>query len=230
MLDRPGLGELRARLIANLDTHSELEFKSMRSKLGLKKPKGCETEYQFNLEAGGEKKIKGNATGAELRKVLGNDLDRLAPEQLCGIIDDLIAYEKRDALEQRLSARYAIRPEQAADLADVTLEDGYAALSREAIRKLLPSMEKGIRFATAKKLVYGEYASRNELKELLPPVLQAVPQLRNPVRPRPDGASQSRQCAGSGVRQAGTGPRRIGPRLEAIGQTARGNLEAKPSE
>ena len=86
------------RLITNLETHAELEFKSMRSSSDLKKPKGCEGDFQFNLEAGGEKKIKGNATGAKLRNVLGDDLDKLPPAKLSGIIEDLIAYEKKECL------------------------------------------------------------------------------------------------------------------------------------
>ena len=64
----PQYAELRAKLIGFLDTHAEVEFKSLRSKLGLKKPKGSETDYPFNLEAGGEKKIKGNATTRKLSR------------------------------------------------------------------------------------------------------------------------------------------------------------------
>ena len=50
------------KLIDLLETHAEVEFNSLRSKLGLKKPKGSDTDYTFNLEAGGEKRLKGNTT------------------------------------------------------------------------------------------------------------------------------------------------------------------------
>ena len=38
-----------------------------------------------------------------------------------------------------------------------------------------------MRFAAARKEVYGEYAGRKGLRDFLPPVLEAVPDLRNPV-------------------------------------------------
>jgi CRISPR-associated endonuclease Csn1 len=197
----PQHAELRTRLIDILETHAEVEFKSMRSKLGLKKPKGSDTDYDFNLEAGGEKKIKGNATGAKLRKVLGDDYDKLTQDQLSAIIDDLIAYEKKEPLARRLTARYGIKSQLADDLADVTLEDGYASLSREAMRKLLPLMEKGVRFATAKNEAYSEYVGSKELRAVLPPVLEVVPQLRNPVVLR--GLTELRKVANALIRAYG---------------------------
>ena len=64
-------------LLDALETHAELTFDRMRTILGLKTPKGSETKYTFNLEAGGEKKLKGNATAFRLRKVLGDHYDKL---------------------------------------------------------------------------------------------------------------------------------------------------------
>lgn len=220
----PEHADLRARLIDFLETHAEVEFKSMRSKLGLKKPKGSETDYDFNLEAGGEKKIKGNATGAKLRKVLHDDYDKLTQEQLSAIIDDLLAYEKKTALADRLMNRHGLSQAHACDLAGVKpnaakrtssdcgfeeddsatgviLEDGYASLSREAMRKLLPLMEKGVRFATAKQKAYGDYVGSKELRDVLPPVLETVPQLRNPVVLR--GLTELRKVANALIRAYG---------------------------
>ena len=81
----------------------------------MKKPKGSDIDYQFNLEAGGEKKLKGNGTATRLRKVLGGDYEKLSGEQLAGLVDDLIAYEKKDALARRLVTRYGIAPQRAED-------------------------------------------------------------------------------------------------------------------
>ncbi len=173
--------EQRSKLIEALETHAERTFDQVRTIVGLKTPRGSDAKYTFNLEAGGEKKLKGNATNTKLRKVLDDDYDKFTPDQLARIIDDLLAYEKPDALARRLVKLYGITPDKAAQLADVMLEDGYASLSREALRKLLPLMEQGKRFATAKKEVYGEYAGRKGLRDFLPPVLDAVPDLRNPV-------------------------------------------------
>ena len=205
-LIEPSHRDLRQKLIELLDTHAEVEFKSLRSKLGLKKPKGSDKDFTFNLEAGGEKRLKGNATAVKLRKILGDDYEKLSSEQLVGVVEDLLEYEKPDALARRLTNRYGIAPTKADDLADITLEPNYASLSREAMRKLLPLMEKGLRFAEAKKEVYGTNAGRLGLREFLSPVLDAVPQLRNPVVCR--GLTELRKVVNALIREYGK-PHRI---------------------
>ena len=68
---------------------------------------------------------------------------------------------------------------------------------------MLPLMEEGLRFATARKRIYGDYAGSGAQSDLLPPVLEAVPQLRNPVVcPGPDRTAQGRQRPDPPVRQA----------------------------
>ena len=135
----PKHAPLRAQLIDLLDTHAEIEFKSLRSKLGLKKPRGSDVDYSFNLEAGGEKRLKGNATAVKLRKFLGNEYERLSATQLTNIVEDLLEYENKDALARRLAKCYGIAQAKANELAEVTLEPNYSSLSREAMRKLLPA-------------------------------------------------------------------------------------------
>ena len=66
-------------LIEALETRAELTFDRIRSICGLKPPRGSEVKATFNLEAGGEKKLKGNSTASRLRAVLGDDFDKLAP-------------------------------------------------------------------------------------------------------------------------------------------------------
>jgi len=207
----PKHADLRDKLIELLDTQKEVAFSSLPTKLGLwakfgmKKPKKADKDkdfdFSFNLEAGGEKKLKGNATAVKLREVLGDDYDRLSPEQLAEIVEDLLEYEKPDALAKRLTKRYGVAPAKAEALADVTLEPNYASLSREAMRKLLPLMEQGVSFATARKQIYGEYAGRLAIHELLPPVLEAVPALRNPVVCR--GLTELRKVVNALIRQYG---------------------------
>ena len=200
-LTDPAHAGLRESLLKLLENNVEVEFKTLRSKLGLKKPKGCETDYGFNLEAGGEKRLKGNVTASKLRRVLGDQYGELSQEQLGGIVDDLIAYEKKDALARRLVARYGVSPEKAEDLADVTLEDGHASLSREALIKVLPLMEEGVRFATARDRVYSGHARNGAQRDCLPPVLEAVPQLRNPVVRR--GLTELRKVVNALIREYG---------------------------
>ncbi|MCE5268630.1 MAG: type II CRISPR RNA-guided endonuclease Cas9 [Planctomycetaceae bacterium] len=194
---------LRAKLIELLDNQVQVEFKSLRSKLGLKKPAGTDAEYRFNLEAGGEKKLKGNATAFKLRKVLGNDFDRLTPAQVACIVEDLLEYEKEDKLAERLTRNYGVGPDTAAQLATVTLEDGYASLSREAMQKLLPLLESGRRIATmsyAERRELFPGMTRSEVCALLPPVLD-VSNMRNPVVCR--GLTELRKVVNALIRQYG---------------------------
>jgi CRISPR-associated endonuclease Csn1 len=200
-LNAPEHAGLRQKTIDLLESRTEIEFKSLRSKLGLKKPKGGDTDYSFNLEAGGEKKLKGNGTAVKLKKVLGDNYNKFPPDQLASIVQDLWEYENREALSVRLTRRYGIPKETADQLADIVLEPNYASLSREAIQKLLPLMEKGISFATAKKQVYGDYAGKLAVRDLLPPVLDAVPELRNPVVCR--GLTEMRKVVNALIRQYG---------------------------
>ena len=82
-------------------------------------------------------------------------------------------------------------------------------------------MEEGLRFATARDRVYGDRAGSGAQRDRLPPVLEAVPQLRNPVVPGPDGATKGRQCDYPRVRQARRRPHRARSGPEAITRQAR---------
>ena len=84
---------------------------------------------------------------------------------------------------------------------NVALEDGYASLSREALVKVLPLMEEGLRFATARDRVYGDRAGSGAQRDRLPPVLEAVPQLRNPVVRR--GLTELRKVVNAIIREYG---------------------------
>ena len=74
--------------------------------------------------------------------------EKLSPDHLGEIVDDLIEYENPVALAARLVTRYQITPEKAEALTDVTLEDGYMSFSRKAISKLLPLLDAGHCLAT----------------------------------------------------------------------------------
>lgn len=200
-LNEPQYSHLRTKIIELLDSQGELTFRGMLSKLGLKKPKGSDVGYKVNLEEGGEKKLKGNATAVKLRKILEEVYDRFSLDELAEIVDDLLEYDKHDALIRRLNKRYGIPDEKAEALSHITLEDGYASLSRKALGKLLPLMEQGERFATARKEVYGDATGVTVRYDFLPPVLDAFSQLRNPVVCR--GLTELRKVVNAFIRQYG---------------------------
>ena len=58
----------RDELAEAFETHQEMTFGGIRKLLGLEKPKAAEHGYEFNLEAGGEKKLIGNRTAAVMAK------------------------------------------------------------------------------------------------------------------------------------------------------------------
>ena len=201
-------GEQRQKLIDLMENQVEISFDKIRTLFGLKKQRRKKVEgeeaqteepkYTFNLEAGGEKKLKGNVTLVRLKNELSDELAKLTPERLANMIADLIEYEKKDALEKRLVERYGLSPDKAGVVSDIPLEDGYCSLSLKALKKLLPLMEAGIRFATARKQVYGEYSGASKMCDYLPPVLEAKSQLRNPVVTR--GLTELRKVVNEIVR------------------------------
>ena len=171
----------RRRLAAAFEEHAELSFAGIRRALGLKKPKGADRDYEFNLQRGGEKKLVGNRTAAAMRKVLAQRWDDMPEADRERLVDEILSFEHEDALARRLEKAWSFDNATASQLAAVSLERGYAALSRQAMRKLLPLLQSGIRYATAVKQVYGGRSDQARVFDLLPPVSEAVPHLRNPV-------------------------------------------------
>lgn len=169
------------RLADAFEQHAELTFAGVRKTLGLKKPKSCDGDYEFNLQRGGEKKLVGNRTAATLRKVLGTRWDDTPEADRGRLVDEILSFEHEDPLARRLEKAWGFNSATAAQLATVQLERGYAALSREAMRKLLPLLQAGVRYATAVKQVYGDRRSQQMALDSLPPVIDALPHLRNPV-------------------------------------------------
>ena len=108
---------------------------------------------------------------------MGDDYDKLTTEQVADVIDDLLEYEKKDALARRLKDRYGIAAGKAGELAEVTLEPNHASLSREAMRKLLPRLEGGLASCHSDAGRTSPVVPRMrkpDICDLLPPVLEAV--------------------------------------------------------
>ncbi len=193
--------EEREKLIAAAESNGELTFSAIRKLLGLTKPRGAERGYEFNLEAGGEKKILGNTTSARLFKALGDRWIALPESDRERLVDEILAFEREDALAQRLVTAWGFDEGTASTAATTRFEQGYCALSRKALRKVLPGMEAGERFATVRKRIYGEQFAASKPHELLPPVCDVVSSLRNPVVLR--ALTEVRKVVNAIVRQYG---------------------------
>ncbi len=172
--ERPLTADERARLIAALERDGDLEFSKARKLLGL-----ARTD-KFNFEEGGEKRFLGNRTAAKLRAIFGDRWDQFTDAERDAVVADWLSIQKDWVLEKRGRTRWGLDSQKAKEFGALQLEDGYCRLSRQALAKLLPRMEAGEHYATARFAVYGsDYAGR-PLDEL-PPVLKALPELRNPA-------------------------------------------------
>ena len=70
--------------------------------------------------------------------------------------------------------------EKAEEFSQIQLEDGYCGLSRQALAKLLPLMEQGVKYMAAVKKIYPD-RNMGEKRDFLPSVQEIMSDLKNPV-------------------------------------------------
>jgi CRISPR-associated endonuclease Csn1 len=179
-LVRPLSPQEREKLAAALETQGEMSFGGMRTVLGLKKPKGSKENFEFNLERGGEKKIPGNRTATKMAAALAARWEGMKDDDQQRLVAEILSFENEDALAKRLARAWALDEAAAVQVAALDFESGYAALSARAMRRLLPLMQSAMRYATARKQVYGDNLGAERVHDSLPPIRKAVPSLRNP--------------------------------------------------
>lgn len=153
----------------------------------VKKAAGLHKEIKLNLEETGKKHIPGDYTFHRMAKALGKKWDGLDDIQRENLYTDIETIENEQALLKRLADGYpgamparawGFSTEEADKLAKVELEDGYAAHSLKAIKKLIPHMEAGLTYPSAKIAAgYGGVSGASDSANFLP----EPPQVRNPV-------------------------------------------------
>ena len=166
----------RSKLAALLQIQAKMKFTAVRKNLDIKKAK-------INLEHDGEKEIIGNITAARLVKVFGKDVwNGMSPAQQDDVVHAVRSVRKRETLARMGREKWGLTPEQAQKLSEVSLEDGHITLSQAAVKKLLPLMEQGMSFATARKEIYGQAPPPKPL-DLLPQLLKNphMPEVTNPT-------------------------------------------------
>lgn len=169
--------EQRETLIRALYERGDLKFAGIKNKKVLGLPKGT----TFNLEMNEEKKLPGHRTDASMRKVFGDRWDEYTESERDAIVLEVLSFDNPAALAGRAQRAWGLDEKSADELSEVRLEQGYAAHSRRAMRRLLAVMERGVPYATARRELYPEQFEAGEVHEALPPVLKAVPSLRNPT-------------------------------------------------
>lgn len=175
-LDKPNLtAEERGKLAAALET-GDMTFPKIRKLLGL--PKWVTFNYQET-----DPKLIGNRTAGKLRKIFGERWDKFSAEEKDRLVEDVLSIQKPEAQEKRGVKAWGLKAgsKEAEAFGDLAFEPGHSNLSREAVGKLLPLMEKGMPFATARKQLYGERPAPKPADELPSLDKAAVPEIRNPA-------------------------------------------------
>jgi CRISPR-associated endonuclease Csn1 len=165
----------RERLLTRLTTDGDTTFAQARTLLKLKKG------ATFNLERGDEKRIVGHRTDAKLRTVCGDRFQDLTDTDKDRMVEDLRSFRQPEALIRRANARWGLPADDAVRFASLHLEEGYAPLSLAALKRLVPRMAEGLPYATARKDEFPESFRSVEPLDSLPPVLDALDELRNPA-------------------------------------------------
>ncbi len=169
--------EERDTLIEALTFQGDLTFAKIRGKTILGLPRGT----KFNLERGGEKRMCGDRTTSAMVAIFGERWEEMSQRDKDRVINDLRSYEKTDALRKRAKNEWDLSGENLQAFLDVRLEEGYGNISRKALLKLVPRLEEGTPYSTARKDEYPESFSAEESQETIPIVEDLFPNLRNPV-------------------------------------------------
>jgi CRISPR-associated endonuclease Csn1 len=167
-------GVERKKVIDALELKGDQTFVQIRKLLSLK---GCE----FNLERGGEKRIKGNRTSADFCGAFGERWLEMTPVERDRAVEYVHAFQRPDKVAPAAKKAWHLGDEAAEKLGEISLEPEYLNLSRRAIERLMPLLEQGVSYATARRQLYPERFEARKPLASLPPVEQALSEIRNPA-------------------------------------------------
>jgi len=160
----------REVLITYFEDKANPTFPQLRKLLGLDK------SYSFNLETE-NKKLKGNITRIKIKSVY-SEWDDLTKEKQHELVEDLLTINKKSVLKSRLINYWKLPSITAIDLCLLEFEPGHSNLSLKAMRKLLPFLEEGAIFSSAReKAGYGY--EKNEI--IAVDKLGKPPETSNPI-------------------------------------------------
>ncbi len=178
-----------------LDTEGDQKFDAIRKHLGLEKNVG------FNLQRGGETKLKGNLVNKIMRKAFGCRWEEMDEEKKRLAVDEWRTIENEESLRRRFVKFWGLDDNAASTLAEQTPPKGYCQLSRKAIRRLLPLMFQGKRFMAARQEIPEYRPQLEQPLDRIPPVRGALPTLRNPAIER--SLTELRKVVNAIVREYG---------------------------
>ncbi len=196
--------EQRKQLTEVLNEQAEITFNGVRKLFGFKKSKEYDRNYVFNFEAGGDSKMIGNRTAAKLAKILGPKWFSIGKEKQTDLVNEILAAESEERLQQRMLAGFALSSADAAAISRVALEEGYASLSRRAIRRLMPLLNDGMQYANAVQAAFPFRYETVDAMDKLPPVQTTLDSINNPAVIR--SLTELRKIVNALLRQYGCKP------------------------
>lgn len=173
--------EQRAIVLGRLERSREVSFDQLRKALGFS------DTVEFNLERGKRTKLLGMVTDALLahKNLFGPAWHDRPEEEKNTIVRALIDAEDEDALLNRAINEWGLDEAAADRLLDLDLPSGYASLSREALTRLIPPMERGLKYMTAddtpSALSEAGYLRPDQIQRRVHDELPHPPDLANPV-------------------------------------------------
>lgn len=176
----PLSADQRTLVLEHLATHEKATFDQLRKKLGFLE------SVKFNLERGKRTAIKGMTLDWQIAKLVGKHWHDRPEEEKDAIVALLRENQSDDdGVVSTLINDYGFTAEEADAALDVDLPTGYGMLSRMAIDKLLPHLERGLIYQSQSDpeqsaLHAAGYLRRDELQRRL---FDYLPDLRR-VNPR----------------------------------------------
>jgi CRISPR-associated endonuclease Csn1 len=191
----PLTAEQRQTVLDLLENSSEITFKKISKALGLADYIG------FNLQRGGDTKLKGNLTNTHMAEVFAERWTEMSEEEKKQVVEDWRTIDQEDSLIRRAIEYWNLDESSAKWLASRPAPNGYCMYSRKSIRKLLPLMATGARFRAAEKEVYGIRLTGGLVYDSIPPVRDTLKTLRNPAVER--ALTELRKVVNALVREYG---------------------------
>ena len=138
---------------------------------------------KLNLDDDDAGYLRGNRTNAVMSRAFGAERwDKIPDKEKFRIVRIWMTEASPAKLLEAAKTKWDLSDERATDLASLEPEDGYASLSHQAMKRLLPWMEEHyLTYSEAVLKVYGDVNSGGEPMDFLPPVECVLPQIPNPV-------------------------------------------------
>ena len=152
----------REKIFAKLQRQKTMSFDNVRKQLKLEKEDG------FNLEDEKRTKLLGDETGTRLadKKCFGEAWWDFPPEKQNEIVSKLIEEENEEKLLRIAREEWGLADGAAEAVANTKLPDGFGALSKKALDKIIPHLREGKSYTEATQMA-GYHHSQLDDGEIL---------------------------------------------------------------